>query len=102
MTHCSDKGVTYAVTVRTARGIMWLKGREAWALQHLILAGERGLTTLERPAPRWSAYVFKLRKLGFEVETIHEQHGGAYAGRHARYILRTPCEILRGQPADAD
>ena len=36
---------------------------------------------------RVAAYVHCLRKLGFEIETEMEPHGGAYRGRHARYRL---------------
>lgn len=64
------------------------KGREAWALDRLTEAGPRGCTPIEQPAPRWSAYVYRLRGLGVPIETIHEAHGGAFAGRHGRYVLR--------------
>lgn len=70
------------------------EGRVAWTLDALIAAGDRGVTPLDRPAPRWSDYVFKLRKAGVVVETIHENHAGAYPGHHARYVLRTPAAIL--------
>ncbi|MFS8037703.1 hypothetical protein ACI7BZ_12210 [Xanthobacter sp. AM11] len=71
-----------------------VKGRVAWTLAHLLQAGERGCTPIERPAPRWSDYVFKLRRAGFTVETIDEAHGGNYSGTHARYVLRTPVEVI--------
>lgn len=64
------------------------KGREAWALDRLIEAGSRGCTPIEQPAPRWSAYVHRLRALGVPIDTRHEPHGGAFAGIHGRYILR--------------
>ena len=38
-----------------------VKGRYAWTLAQLVAAGERGVTPIERPAPRWSHYVFWLR-----------------------------------------
>ena len=69
-----------------------LTGREHWAADELIKAGPVGVTPIERPAPRWSAYVFDLRRMGISIETIHEPHGGAYPGNHARYVLRTPLE----------
>lgn len=69
-------------------------GRDAWALNELIIAGERGVTPLERPAPRWSHYVFKLRRAGLTIETCTELHSGAYAGHHARYVLRTPLRVV--------
>lgn len=70
-------------------------GRDAWALQNLLRAGERGCTPIETPGPRWSHYVFKLRRAGFIIETIDEDHGGPFAGTHARYVLRSQVTILR-------
>jgi hypothetical protein len=70
------------------------KGREAWALDRLREAGARGCTSAEQPAPRWSAYVHRLRGLGVPIETRHEPHGGAYAGTHGRYILRA--RVVKG------
>lgn len=64
-------------------------GREAWALNELIQAGKSGLTTLTRPAPRWSHYILCLRRSGLTIETKTERHGGPYSGNHGRYILRT-------------
>ncbi|MCV0395919.1 MAG: hypothetical protein K5872_06645 [Rhizobiaceae bacterium] len=69
-------------------------GREAWALQNLVRAGEAGCTPIDTPGPRWSHYVFLLRKRGIVVETIHESHGGPFAGTHARYVLRSRVRIL--------
>jgi hypothetical protein len=69
-------------------------GRSAWALAQLLDRGATGITPIERPAPRWSDYVFKLRKAGLVVETIDENHGGAFAGQHARYVLRTPLSVV--------
>lgn len=76
-----------------------VKGRDAWALDALLRAGERGVTPIERPAPRWSHYIFKLRKAGLVVETIDEPHSGAYAGHHARYVLRSAIEVLEEERA---
>ena len=70
------------------------KGRSAWALNELIKAGIAGITSLENPAPRLAAYIAKLRKGGVNIETIHEAHGGAFAGRHARYVLRSPITVI--------
>ena len=64
------------------------KGREAWALDRLCEAGPKGSTPIEEPAPRWSAYVHKLRGLGVPIETVTEPHGGEFAGHHSRYVLR--------------
>lgn len=63
-------------------------GREAFALLALVQAGEAGVTPIDTPAPRWSAYVFSLRRAGVLIETLYEKHGGPYPGTHARYVLR--------------
>ena len=70
-------------------------GRDAWALLNLIRAGEAGCTPIDTPGPRWSHYVFKLRRAGFVIETIDESHGGPFAGSHARYVLRSRVTILQ-------
>jgi hypothetical protein len=70
-------------------------GRDAWALRNLVKAGEAGCTPIDHPGPRWSHYVFKLRGFGFLIETVNENHGGQFAGTHARYVLRSKVEILR-------
>lgn len=69
-------------------------GRDAWALQELLEAGPEGLTTLTRPAPRWSHYIWKLRRLGLLIETKHESHGGDFAGHHGRYRLLSKIQII--------
>lgn len=66
-----------------------VKGRDRWALECLMIAGAKGCTPIDRPGPRWSAYVFNLRALGLNIETVHEEHGGPFKGTHARYILRS-------------
>ena len=73
---------------------MAFDGREAWALARLIEAGDKGVTPLQYPAPRWSAYVFKLRQAGLVIETVHEAHFGPFAGHHGRYVLRTIVRVL--------
>ncbi|MBY3301509.1 hypothetical protein HFO04_01630 [Rhizobium laguerreae] len=69
-------------------------GRDAWALQNLVRAGEGGCTPIDHPGPRWSHYVFKLRRVGFTIQTLDESHGGPFPGSHARYVLRSEVEIL--------
>ena len=69
-------------------------GRDAWALRNLVNAGESGCTPINNPGPRWSHYVFKLRGFGFVIETVHEEHGGAFPGTHARYVLHSDVEII--------
>lgn len=70
-----------------------LLGRDAWALLQLIAAGAHGVTPIERVGPRWSAYVFKLRKAEVPVLTIREPHDGPFPGHHARYALAVPVFI---------
>lgn len=82
------------VRVGTDAAAITVKGRMAWALHQLIQSGERGCTPIERPAPRWSDYIFKLRKAGLAIDTIDESHGGAYSGSHGRYVLKTAIEVL--------
>lgn len=89
---------SYAVTnPNQAEFTISVKGRVRWALEQLLKAGNLGCTPVNNPAPRWSAYVFELRQLGVEVETIHESHGGAFAGTHARYVLRSKVFLLSGK-----
>ena len=70
-------------------------GRDAWALLELIKAGSKGCTPIDNPGPRWSAYVHALRfERGLQIETVHEAHKGPFPGNHARYILRSPVEVI--------
>jgi len=64
-----------------------VRGRNRWALESLIRAGRRGCTSFSHPAPRWSAYVHRLRQFGIKIETSMEPHFGDYPGTHARYVL---------------
>jgi hypothetical protein len=75
----SDGG-TFAILV---------SGRVRWALDQLRKAGKVGCTPIYNPAPRWSAYIFDLRGMGVEIETITEAHEGDFPGHHARYVLRS-------------
>jgi hypothetical protein len=86
---------------RTDTGeVLVLRGREAWTVACLIEAGVTGITPLERPAPRWSAYVHTLRKRGLAIETVDEHHAGPYPGAHGRYVLRTPVTVLKALTAE--
>jgi hypothetical protein len=38
-----------------------VRGRYAFTLAALVAAGDKGVTPIERPAPRWSHYVDILR-----------------------------------------
>ncbi|MGY4413219.1 hypothetical protein ACVWW4_004955 [Bradyrhizobium sp. LB7.1] len=69
-------------------------GREAWTLQRLIDAGSRGVTTIDHPAPRWSHYIFKLRRAGLTITTEYEPHCGSFPGTHGRYRLVTPVAVV--------
>ena len=73
-----------------------VKGRPAWAMLQLMTAGERGVTPIDNPGPRWSAYVFDLRHLGIKIETVRESHGGAFRGTHGRYVLRSNIKLVEG------
>jgi hypothetical protein len=74
--------------------VLSTKGRESWCLAQLLTTGDKGFTTVERPAPRISHYVFQLRKRGLPVQTLDESHGGPYRGTHARYRLDVPLVVL--------
>ena len=75
-------------------------GRNVWALGELIAASDEGCTPITHVGPRWSGYVHKLRHIyRLNVETIDEQHGGEFSGRHARYVLRSCVQFA--DPADA-
>jgi hypothetical protein len=69
-------------------------GREAWALQRLIDAGSVGVTTLDHPAPRWSHYLYKLRKAGLVITTDYEPHSGPFPGTHGRYRLKALVTVV--------
>lgn len=86
--------------VRGADGsvqLLELDGQEEWALSHLLAAGSHGCTPIDTPGPRWSDYVFKLRRRGIDIATITESHGGDFPGHHARYILRSKVNRLSAQ-----
>jgi hypothetical protein len=76
-------------------------GRDEWALRQLMATGPKGCTPIDNPAPRWSAYVHKLRRMGIDIETVNERHGGPYPGRHARYVLHSIVRALEAQRGKA-
>lgn len=77
-----------------------LAGRTRWALECLMAAGANGCTPIDAPGPRWSAYIFELRRMGVQIETIHERHAGPFPGNHARYRLEsTVTRLNRGVAA---
>lgn len=83
-------GTPYCITSSTGDPFrIVVSGRDRWALEQLRRAAAQGCTPIHNPAPRWSAYIFNLRELGLEIETITEPHGGEFSGHHARYVLRS-------------
>jgi hypothetical protein len=75
------------------RRTLQLRNRQGWTLCKLASAGPIGITTLDHPAPRLSAYVHSLRERGFCIETEMEPHDGTYSGHHARYRLQQDVSI---------
>jgi hypothetical protein len=73
-----------------------LSGRDLWTLERLMNEGATGCTPIEQPAPRWSAYVHRLREMGVVIITHMEPHGGEFPGRHARYVLGCTLERVLG------
>lgn len=74
--------------------------REVWALEELMQAGESGCTPIDNPAPRWSGYIYKLkRNHGLVIETITEPHGGPFKGTHGRYVLRSKVVAVESEVA---
>ena len=72
-----------------------VKGRDAWALLELVKAGANGCTPIDSPGPRWSGYVFNLKRThGLNIETRHEPHRGRFPGTHARYVLLSAVEVI--------
>lgn len=65
-----------------------VKGRDRWALEQLRIAGAKGCTPIDQPAPRWASYIHNLRAAQVPIDTLHEPHEGPFAGTHARYVLR--------------
>jgi hypothetical protein len=51
---------------------------------------------IDHPGPRWSAYVYDLRKMGVDIETINERHGEPFAGTYARYVLQCQVRNVEG------
>lgn len=80
-----------------------LSGRSAWALEKLIEAGFKGVTTIELPPGlRWSAYVMRLRKEGVQIGMVREKHSGPFSGQHGRYYLQSHIEIIRERARDRE
>jgi hypothetical protein len=88
------------ITIQMPSGsCLTFTGREAGTLRRLLEAGSAGVTTIDHPAPRWSHYIFKLRKAGLVITTDYEPHTGPFAGTHGRYRLKTPVTIVAAEVA---
>lgn len=86
--HCV--GVAYRIAPSAGEPFrIVVSGRVQWALDRLRAVGFDGCTPITEPAPRWAAYVHRLREAGVEIETITERHAGGFPGHHARYVLRS-------------
>jgi hypothetical protein len=91
----SQRNLVVAARITPDGPVLRVTGRAAWALLELLKAGLKGCTPIDCPAPRWSEYVRKLRHdYGLVIETVSEEHGGDFPGRHGRYVLRTPISIV--------
>jgi Winged helix domain len=87
--------LTVAARVMPDGRTFTVTGRDAWALLELAKAGPWGCTPIDNPGPRWSGYVFKLKRHhGLDIETMHEGHEGQFPGTHARYVLRSAVEVV--------
>jgi hypothetical protein len=76
--------------------VIEVQGQEARALNALVAAGTAGITSLEVStwALRLAHYCFKLKKQGLIIECERERHGGPVPGKHGRYRLHTPVQIV--------
>tara|TARA_R110002124_G_C8908956_1_gene510435 strand:- start:1035 stop:1349 length:315 start_codon:yes stop_codon:yes gene_type:complete len=78
-------------------------GRAAWASKQLVQRGRRGCSPVSEPTgPRWSSYIYTLRRADFSNETIHESHRGDFPGRHARYVLTESVTLQRVEASAND
>ena len=84
-----------AITVRRHDGsTLDLHGRPAFTLHEMLRAGAAGITAMSYPGVRVSHSILLLRKAGISIETVEERHGGAFQGRHGRYVLKTPLTVV--------
>ena len=95
----SSKSTVLTARVRPGGAWIRLTGRSAQTLRLLIDCGQRGFTSGDASQYGWarrtSAYVYKLRNLGFKISTTSEGQGDARVGR---YRLEVDVEI-RGDAA---
>ncbi|MCC6948848.1 MAG: hypothetical protein IT539_13855 [Bradyrhizobiaceae bacterium] len=85
-----------SIKVRLPSGaVKEFTGRVGWTLAKLIAAGSAGISSGELPAGlRLSHYIFRLRREGVGILAEREQHGGEYAGTHARYRLGVVVQVV--------
>jgi hypothetical protein len=82
------------VEIQPSGALVTVTGRNAWMLKNLMDVGPKGLTSIERPAPRISYYVSQLREVGLDIVTDYEEHAGPYPGRHGRYRLLSEVRVV--------
>lgn len=93
-TYLSSKKVAVTFKIQGQDRLYFVKRRNAQTLLWLVHKGEEGVTAAEMSswALRLSAYVFILRRhYGLSILTLREPHDG---GHHARYVLKTPVELV--------
>jgi hypothetical protein len=76
----------------------FVKNRVAQSLLWLVYRQEAGVTAAEVSswALRLADYIHTLRwQHGIQIQTLMEPHDG---GKHARYVLREPVEVLEITP----
>lgn len=73
-----------------------LTGLTKRATQYLeaMMAKPAGISAIEFPGQRLADGIFKLRRAGLTIETLHEAHEGDAPGHHARYVLRSTVKRL--------
>lgn len=72
-----------------------LSGYNRWALETLIAAGGKGCIPLELPAPRWSAYIHNLRRVGVPIATFAEPCSHSEKRKRCRYVLAASVEPVQ-------
>lgn len=84
----SNEGAPFGIGLKSS-------GRETLALNKMVTAGKGGCAPLGAPPPRWSGYLHHLPKLGVNVVTVREGHGGDFPSRHAKCVLLAA--VIKGE-----
>ena len=89
-----------SVGVEPAGEMLMFTGRDAWALQRLMEAGEEGITPIDSPGPRWSAYVHSLRRTGLALKRFTKAMAGHFPATTSDMCSnrRFPSQSSRSQP----